>query len=603
MYFSFHRLIVIAVTIATPAVVIGQTSLPSALALSSGSTVAGQTVELSLALNSGSGNPPAAVQWTLVYPSDSVDAVSLGNSSAVPGKSPTCSGGVGTFSCIVTGPNQVGIPNGLVATILVTVSRRATSPINIGMTTALGASPNADPVPIASTGGIVSVISAPVSGPSVGLFACAPNDIPAGAQTSCTVTLQGPAPADTSVYILSSSSLLGIPAVVVVPAGGTKTTFSGVAGTTASIQMVTLSAVLNGTVVRTGVTVEPANPIPSVSSLSPNNGVAGSGSFILSVNGSNFVGSSVVLWNNSPRPTTFVTPNVLTASIGAGDIAAAGAALITVSTPGPGGGISGGLPFTISGPAPLVSQVQNGASFMPGPVAPGSFVAITGSNLADQEMQSDLSPLPTVISNVSVSVNNIPTPLKGINPNQINAQLPWNLLPSGAASGTAELVLTNSTGTSAPVKVQLSSVAPGVFYALTDATGVQRPAAVNGVDGSLPLPANVTYPGYTSRPATIGDPAGITLFATGLGPVNNQPANGAPGLAVPPYSTTLQTPTVLVGGVPAQVAFSGLSPEFPGVYQINVVVQPGTPTGNALPVQIQLNGFTTTDQLKIAVSN
>ncbi|HLK49930.1 MAG TPA: hypothetical protein VKT49_17425, partial [Bryobacteraceae bacterium] len=106
-----------------------------------------------------------------------------------------------------------------------------------------------------------------------------------------------------------------------------------------------------------------------------------------------------------------------------------------------------------------------------------------------------------------------------------------------------------------------------------------------------------------SRPAMIGDPAGIVLFATGLGPVTNQPDNGAPGLDVPPYSTTMQAPAVSIGGVPAQVVFSGLSPQFPGVYQLNVIVQPGTPTGSAVPVQISLNGITTSDQLKIAISN
>jgi hypothetical protein len=29
----------------------------------------------------------------------------------------------------------------------------------------------------------------------------------------------------------------------------------------------------------------------------------------------------------------------------------------------------------------------------------------------------------------------------------------------------------------------------------------------------------------------------------------------------------------------------------------------GTPTGNAVPIQVQMNGVTTTDQLKIAVTN
>jgi uncharacterized protein (TIGR03437 family) len=43
---------------------------------------------------------------------------------------------------------------------------------------------------------------------------------------------------------------------------------------------------------------------------------------------------------------------------------------------------------------------------------------------------------------------------------------------------------------------------------------------------------------------------------------------------------------------------------FVGVYQINVVIQPGTPTGDAVPVQIQMgSGTPSTNKVTIAVSN
>jgi uncharacterized protein (TIGR03437 family) len=62
-------------------------------------------------------------------------------------------------------------------------------------------------------------------------------------------------------------------------------------------------------------------------------------------------------------------------------------------------------------------------------------------------------------------------------------------------------------------------------------------------------------------------------------------------------------PVVLVGGIQAQVLFSGLAPEFPGVYQLNVVLPPGVPTGDAVPIQLQIGGITSTDRVTIAVSN
>jgi uncharacterized protein (TIGR03437 family) len=59
---------------------------------------------------------------------------------------------------------------------------------------------------------------------------------------------------------------------------------------------------------------------------------------------------------------------------------------------------------------------------------------------------------------------------------------------------------------------------------------------------------------------------------------------------------------VLIGNVPAQVVFSGLSPQFVGVNQINVAVPAGTPVGNNVPLQIQIGGLTSTNQVTIAVS-
>ena len=57
----------------------------------------------------------------------------------------------------------------------------------------------------------------------------------------------------------------------------------------------------------------------------------------------------------------------------------------------------------------------------------------------------------------------------------------------------------------------------------------------------------------------------------------------------------------MVGGVKAQVVFSGLYPYAVGVHQINIIIQPGTPTGDAIPIQIQMNGVTSRNDATIAV--
>ncbi|MCX6618374.1 MAG: Ig domain-containing protein [Acidobacteria bacterium] len=96
------------------------------------------------------------------------------------------------------------------------------------------------------------------------------------------------------------------------------------------------------------------NPAPVVSALSPASATAGSPTFTLAVNGSNFVAGSVVRWNGSGRVTTFAGATQLTAAILAADVATGGTPLVTVFNPAPGGGASNSLPFTIN-PPPVIT--------------------------------------------------------------------------------------------------------------------------------------------------------------------------------------------------------------------------------------------------------
>ncbi len=90
------------------------------------------------------------------------------------------------------------------------------------------------------------------------------------------------------------------------------------------------------------------NPVPSLTSLSPPSIKAGSSAFSLKVSGSGFVGVSQVLWNGSPRTTTFDGPGKVEATILKSDVAKAGTAKVTVTNPKPGGGTSNSLTFTIN---------------------------------------------------------------------------------------------------------------------------------------------------------------------------------------------------------------------------------------------------------------
>jgi hypothetical protein len=91
------------------------------------------------------------------------------------------------------------------------------------------------------------------------------------------------------------------------------------------------------------------NPVPSISSISPNPALVAGGSFTLTVTGSGFVSGSVVQVNGSPRPTTFVSPTQITAQIPNNDILSVGNRTITVVNPTPGGGTSNSATLTVVG--------------------------------------------------------------------------------------------------------------------------------------------------------------------------------------------------------------------------------------------------------------
>jgi IPT/TIG domain-containing protein/calcineurin-like phosphoesterase family protein len=164
--------------------------------------------------------------------------------------------------------------------------------------------------------------------------------------------------------------------------------------------------------------------LPSISSLSPANTEAGRNSFTLAVNGENFGNNAVVRWNNVDKPTTFVSSTQLSATISSADIAAAGAALVTVAGPG---GTSNGNTFTITRPIPNITSLQ------PASVEAGgsSFTLnVYGINFGDGSVVrwNGVNRATTLIS---------------------STQLAAAVLPADFASpGTAYITVSNADGTS-----------------------------------------------------------------------------------------------------------------------------------------------------------
>jgi uncharacterized protein (TIGR03437 family) len=238
--------------------------------------------------------------------------------------------------------------------------------------------------------------------------------------------------------------------------------------------------------------------------------------------------------------------------------------------------------------------VINAASFAVGqPVAPGGLVAIFGTNLATSTVAGDTIPLSAAIAGTSVTFNGISAPLLFVSGGQVNAQLPWDVLPAGQTSGTVNVVVNNNGNMSPAMQVQVGALSPGIF---SIPNGAGYAVAVNNADGSVAAPVGA-IPGIVTHPAKVGD--ALILYSNGLGAVDNAVANGA--ASADKLRTALTTPTVLVNGVQAQVFFAGLTPQFPGVNQINFMVPQVNP-GDSLPLQLREGGITTTDKVVISVS-
>ena len=222
--------------------------------------------------------------------------------------------------------------------------------------------------------------------------------------------------------------------------------------------------------------------------------------------------------------------------------------------------------------------VENAASFDT-TVAPGSYVAIFGSNFSDATDISNTLRLPQAIDYVNVSFDvpsagiSVPGHLTYVSPGQVNVQVPWEL--QGQTSALVKVTLDYSPGNVVTVPIQ--PFAPGFFgpagtVAALDANNV----AIN-----------------QSHPAVHGQ--AVQLFVNGLGPVANQPASGDPApVSGNPLCRTTNAITVTIGDPPGeQVAadFSGLAPGFAGLYQVNFTVPSDLQPGNQ-PITITVGGVT-----------
>jgi uncharacterized protein (TIGR03437 family) len=246
------------------------------------------------------------------------------------------------------------------------------------------------------------------------------------------------------------------------------------------------------------------------------------------------------------------------------------------------------------------TAVLNVADYLPGAaVAQGGLAALFGSGLADSTSDPQSSaPWATAILNREISVNDtVAAPLFQVSPGQINFQV-----PSGANIGqnSISVRLADTGELLAAGTLLVAANSPG-FFTLSQ-NGKGQAAALNQ-DG-------ITVNG-PSNPAPRGSV--ISLFGTGQGQVSPAVADGA-GAPASPLATTVAVPTsdaktcltqqpsvcVAIGTTFGNIQFSGLAPNYVGLWQLNVQIPMDAPTGPAVPVRVVINS-TTSNLFTIAI--
>jgi uncharacterized protein (TIGR03437 family) len=198
------------------------------------------------------------------------------------------------------------------------------------------------------------------------------------------------------------------------------------------------------------------------------------------------------------------------------------------------------------------SGIVNAASLAPGVVA-GSLATVYAAGVRDEpgiELAPEL-PLPATLAGVSVTVNGITAPIFAVS-NKNGVEKVMFQVPFEAAGPMGSVVVSRSGFSSAAVDVPVADVQPGVYSS----------ADFRPVPEQQPL---------------IRDEF-ATIYASGLGRVTNPPATGG-AASDSPLSTVVGEVGITLAGVPCEVQFAGLAPNFAGIYQVTFRVPADAPSG------------------------
>jgi uncharacterized protein (TIGR03437 family) len=222
--------------------------------------------------------------------------------------------------------------------------------------------------------------------------------------------------------------------------------------------------------------------------------------------------------------------------------------------------------------------VGNAATFL-SPISPGALATIVGTGFGTATFQADDGSVwPTSTTNlVSVKVNGVAAPLYYVSPGQnnlppqINFQVPW----ATPTTGTVDVAVVVNGGSSNIAAVPVGTAAPGLFYDPASGAAIVQ-----------------NTPDYTLNTASNPAPAGSTIVAylTGTGPVSPAAKDGTP-LRSDTLTWATSAYSAKIGSLAATVSFTGLTPGWIGLGQMNIVVPPTLAPG-VYPLSVTIDGQT-----------
>ena len=191
-------------------------------------------------------------------------------------------------------------------------------------------------------------------------------------------------------------------------------------------------------------------------------------------------------------------------------------------------------------------------------LGPGNIVQIYGSGLASQIAQPLKLPLPTTVSGTQVLIGGVPAPLFYVSPGQVNAQIPFEL-----TAGKEYQVVVNANGAlTTPQPIQLNAGSPAILDFSSGAVVAQH------ADGSLILDTAPAKPGEY-----------VVIYASGLGVTDVTVESGAAS-PTDPLARVKDVPVLTLNDTEVKPLFTGLTPGFVGLYQINFQVPENAADGH-----------------------